>query len=154
MLPHLPWFVGASKNLNGGWFTTIIVFFAFILYFVNITNGGGSFTFSTGAEFDSNGTSIDLLYKSFYLQYNVTLLYYGIMLHSHTIPDGKWHINNYCCNNLDLQLCTMWGTLEYNSNIFQSNKIRQYSEISYPKYFLNSLLLYLTADYSTTKICL
>ena len=106
MLPILPWLVRTHINFKVGIFTTGIVLSASILSFVNRPTGRWSSTSLNISDCDTKYTYVDALSASLSLHDYMALLYRDSISHSHKIFYGRFHINNWYCTNLDIQMCT------------------------------------------------
>ena len=155
MFPALPCFEGPPINLTGGIFTTTTGLSASVFSFLNITTGwwyAPSFTSSGRASKES---SVGALSTSLFLHDYVALLYHESMSYSHIILSSWYHITNWYCNSSACHLCTTWGTLASDSNIFCS-PLKSDSTVNYDphKYFLDFSMAHLTTAASLTKLFL
>ena len=118
MLSFLPCFVRPTINLTGGRFTTGKVLSASMLSFVNRITGIWYAPYFINSDCAAKETSVDVFSTSFSLHNSVALLYCNSMSHSHIIFAVRCYITNWYCNNSSRHLCTTWGTLASESNLF------------------------------------
>ena len=147
--------VGPHLNLTGGRITTGTGLYASIFSFVNITTGWWyAFSFAID-ECAAKDTSVDAFSVSLYLHNYVVFLCRDSMLHPHIILTGQCYTTDWYYNNLVRRLCTTWGKLASDSNIFCSPLKSEISVNFDPhKYFVKISVDHLTVAASTTDICL
>ena len=155
ILIFLPWLVGIHINLTGGIFTTGTDLSSSILSFVNINTVRWSDPYDTIAEDAYKETSVDEFSTSLSLHGYVALLHHGRISHYHIILYIRCHIANCYCKNSSHHMCTTWGTLASDSNIF-CIPLQSYSTLNSAthKYLLNFTMDHLTVAGSPKKLCL